>query len=91
MSDKRISAEDVATLERMAQGLQEVCQQWADSQEIDEIEVACYAGELLLIVQRCGGAEGSAPPTIESMSGLVDDFTEGKSLREYMEDISDDA
>ena len=29
-------------------------------------------------------------PTIAQMSGLVDDFTEGKSLREYMEDIRDE-
>ncbi len=30
-------------------------------------------------------------PTIESMSGLVDDFTDGKDLREYLEDISEEA
>ncbi len=29
-------------------------------------------------------------PTIEEMSGLVDDFTEGKPLRDYLKDIDDE-
>ena len=29
-------------------------------------------------------------PTIEEMSGLVDDMTEGKSLKDYLEDIRND-
>lgn len=29
-------------------------------------------------------------PTIEEMSGLVEDFTDGKSLKEYMEELSDE-
>jgi len=29
-------------------------------------------------------------PTIEEMSGLIEDFTEGKSLKEYMEELSNE-
>jgi hypothetical protein len=29
-------------------------------------------------------------PTIEQMSGFVEDFTDGKSLKQYLEDIADD-
>src|SRR6266536_634143 len=29
-------------------------------------------------------------PTIEEMSGLVEDFTDGKSLKDYMEELSDE-
>ena len=29
-------------------------------------------------------------PTIEEMSGLVEDFTEGKTLKQYMEDLADE-
>lgn len=29
-------------------------------------------------------------PTIQEMSGLVSDFTEGKSLKEYLESIGDE-
>jgi hypothetical protein len=35
-------------------------------------------------------AASAVLPTIESMSGLVDDLTEGKTLREYLESIGDE-
>lgn len=35
-------------------------------------------------------AERRALPAIQEMSGLVSDFTEGKTLKEYLEAISDE-
>lgn len=35
------------------------------------------------------GEAKKTPPTIKEMSGLVHDFTNGKTMKEYMEELSD--
>ena len=49
-----------------------------------------FCGRVLVGVRHVeAGKYSNGLPTIEAMSGLVDDFTDGKSLREYLESIED--
>jgi hypothetical protein len=41
--------------------------------------------------QRSVGLKKPRLPTINEMSGLVHDFTNGKLLKEYMEELSDES
>ncbi len=41
-------------------------------------------------VEELEPAQDAASPTLEQISGLVDDFTEGKSMKEFMDDISNE-
>lgn len=62
--------------------------------EVDEHYEDCWwlvIGELIsevekLRVQLAAALQKGEPPSIEEMSGIVDDMTEGKSLKDYLED-----
>jgi hypothetical protein len=42
-------------------------------------------------VEEIAAANVGKTPSLEEITGLVDDFTDGKSLRDYMREISDDS
>jgi hypothetical protein len=57
---------------------------------IGEIHSNSAGSPISIDIEELVGADQRTLPTIEEMSGLVEDFTEGKSLKEYLEDLSNE-
>jgi hypothetical protein len=49
-----------------------------------------YGTEVYKMCEACHRAWQESLPTIEQMSGLIKDFTRGKPMKEYMEELSDE-
>jgi hypothetical protein len=57
---------------------------------IGEVNSNSVGVPISIDIEELLGIEQRSIPTIEEMSGLVEDFTEGKSLKEYMEDLANE-
>lgn len=55
----------------------------------DECRERCAAIDERALLERVDAEVKKSLPTIEEMSGLVEDFTAGRSLKQYLEELDD--